>query len=142
MQHKTMWICTHYYKTQCRGRGTSFGKTVKITGKHNHPPSTSFNKSKAVCKYVTLIRQGMIYVVSGTRNPILILDENEYTIYSKRHDNTRWRCSWYFKTKCKSRLISSGKIVEVLNEHNHLAKTSRNLSNCQRQYVYIRRRLT
>lgn len=82
---------------------------------------------------------GTIYVVPGTRNPILILDCNEYTIYSKQNDKTRWRCSFYFKTKCKSKLVTFGKIVQVLNEHNHDMKTSRDLSNCLTQHVNILR---
>ncbi|XP_076252170.1 uncharacterized protein LOC143191191 isoform X44 [Rhynchophorus ferrugineus] len=83
--------------------------------------------------------QGYIYVVPGTRNPILILDYNEYTIYSKENNKTRWRCSFYFKTKCKSKLVTFGKMVQVVNQHNHILTTTRDLSNCLTQQVHIMR---
>lgn len=80
--------------------------------------------------------------MKGTRNPIIILDFNEYTIYSKDYGKTRWRCTSYFKTKCKAKLVTFGKVVQVLNEHNHTGKTTKDMNHCLKQLVTIIRKPT
>ncbi|XP_056644004.1 modifier of mdg4-like isoform X33 [Diorhabda carinulata] len=63
--------------------------------------------------------QGTIYIGAGTKNPKIILDENEFTINTKQGARTRWRCTQYFKSKCRASLVSYGKMVKVNQFHNH-----------------------
>lgn len=66
-----------------------------------------------------IIVSARIYVIPGTKNPKLIIDQNEYSVHEKLEGKTRWRCNSYHKTKCRSRLLTFGKVVRVRHSHNH-----------------------
>ncbi|XP_018573609.1 protein tramtrack, beta isoform isoform X28 [Anoplophora glabripennis] len=63
--------------------------------------------------------QGLIWIGSGTKNPKIILDRNEFTINTKQGNRTRWRCTQYFKSKCRASLVTYGRVVKVNQIHNH-----------------------
>ena len=68
---------------------------------------------------------GIIYVTKGKKYPKIILENDEYQIYQKDHNRTRWRCAQYFKTKCKSRLVTYGRVVKInVEEHNHVPQVT------------------
>lgn len=52
---KTMWLCGQYHKLKCKSRIITFGKTVKITSKHNHPPVRP-DLSNSVMQWFHIIR--------------------------------------------------------------------------------------
>ncbi|XP_018573626.1 protein tramtrack, beta isoform isoform X43 [Anoplophora glabripennis] len=82
--------------------------------------------------------QGVIYIVPGNKNPKIIIDYNDYSVYLKQNDKTRWRCNSYFKTKCKSTLLTYGKVVRVNHQHNHLPlMANKKLDSCFSQIVNI-----
>lgn len=60
-----------------------------------------------------------MYVVSGKKYPKLIVKEDAYLRNYQNQDRNYWRCSQYFKTKCKSNLTTYGHIVQINNKHNH-----------------------
>ncbi|CAH2014711.1 unnamed protein product [Acanthoscelides obtectus] len=61
------------------------------------------------------------------KNPKIILDEHEFLIYRKGPNQTQWLCNNYFNKKhdndrCKVRLITSGREVQIYGRHTHLPK--------------------
>ncbi|XP_063907084.1 protein tramtrack, beta isoform-like isoform X22 [Zophobas morio] len=65
--------------------------------------------------------QGTIYVVPGFKHPKLILDDFVFHFqHNLENTSTRWRCTFYYRTRCKAALIVDKSAVEVVNEHNHL----------------------
>lgn len=62
---------------------------------------------------------GIIWIGSGSKNPKIILDRNEFTINTKQGNRTRWRCTQYFKSKCRASLVTFGRNVRVSQFHNH-----------------------
>lgn len=62
---------------------------------------------------------GVIWIGSGSKNPKIILDGNEFTINTKQGGRTRWRCTQYFKSKCRASLVTFGRNVRVSQYHNH-----------------------
>lgn len=50
-----MWLCAQYHKQKCKSRIITFGKTVKITSKHNHPPVRP-DLSNSVMQWFHIIR--------------------------------------------------------------------------------------
>lgn len=36
----TTWKCVSYYKTKCRAKLYTHGRTARLTGEHNHPRTT------------------------------------------------------------------------------------------------------
>ncbi|XP_044262658.1 protein tramtrack, beta isoform-like isoform X25 [Tribolium madens] len=85
--------------------------------------------------------QGSIYVVAATKNPKIIFDKNMFTICIKSLDKTRWRCTAYFKSKCRASLLTYGKYVNAKFKHNHPPTVQSNdfIENAMRQKVYILR---
>lgn len=65
----------------------------------------------------------MIYFDVATKNPKIVLDNNNYLIYRKDQGKTVWKCCHYFRSKinrCKSTLVTTGRIVTVSADvHNH-----------------------
>ncbi|KAK9884693.1 hypothetical protein WA026_007539 [Henosepilachna vigintioctopunctata] len=57
---------------------------------------------------------GTIFILKGTKNPKIILENNDYQINRKMYDRTLWRCSNYFRTKCKATLITKD-IIHIIN---------------------------
>lgn len=62
---------------------------------------------------------GTIYMSSGRKYPKLVLDNNHYCLLSQAKDHTKWRCLFYYKTKCKAALSTSQNVVTVMYQHNH-----------------------
>lgn len=54
LENRTMWICPSYYRTKCKSRAITFGRNLKLTCPHNHPPSNPTHLN-AVKQYVTII---------------------------------------------------------------------------------------
>ncbi|XP_044262644.1 protein tramtrack, beta isoform-like isoform X12 [Tribolium madens] len=63
--------------------------------------------------------QDLIYVAPGKKNPKLIVDSNVFTVCTKTTESTRWRCTSYFKCKCRATLSTCGNVVKINREHNH-----------------------
>lgn len=55
----------------------------------------------------------------GRTNPKLIIDNTDFRLHNNMGGTTYWRCSFYFRTKCKCRVKTSGNVVYVINSHNH-----------------------
>nr|CAH7732205.1 unnamed protein product [Callosobruchus chinensis] len=81
-------------------------------------------------------KRGFIWIGAGTKNPKIILDRNEFTINTKQGNRTRWRCTHYFKSKCKATLVTFGRVVKVNQFHNHLPSDPTG-ENLLKQYVKI-----
>lgn len=60
---KTMWRCSVYHKNRCKSRIMTYGKTVKITSEHTHPPSFP-DKTKAFAQMVNIVRSVPMWNVS------------------------------------------------------------------------------
>ncbi|XP_044262663.1 protein tramtrack, beta isoform-like isoform X29 [Tribolium madens] len=67
--------------------------------------------------------QGAVYFISGSKYPKLVLDKFDYSFQHQNKNKTRWRCTWYFRNRCKAALFTYGKVVEIHNEHNHEPNT-------------------
>ncbi|XP_023014946.1 uncharacterized protein isoform X7 [Leptinotarsa decemlineata] len=64
--------------------------------------------------------QDIIYIGRGYKYPKIIVNNYEYKIHIKNKGRTRWTCVNYKKSKCNSIIYTYGKIVEIVNDHNHL----------------------
>ncbi|XP_018573616.1 protein tramtrack, beta isoform isoform X34 [Anoplophora glabripennis] len=64
--------------------------------------------------------QGIIYFDVGTKHPKIVFEGFDFIMHIRNPNKTTWRCSWYHKNKCVSKLITSGRVVTVTGEHNHL----------------------
>lgn len=62
----------------------------------------------------------IIYVLAGTKNPKIVVQNNAYVINKKLKEKTTWRCVMYYKNKCSSRIVTQGKTVNIVTGHNHL----------------------
>lgn len=48
----TVWKCVMYYRTKCKARITTFGKTLKeLCVDHNHGPTSSIESSELLRSY-------------------------------------------------------------------------------------------
>ncbi|RZC39653.1 FLYWCH domain containing protein [Asbolus verrucosus] len=84
---------------------------------------------------------GVIYVIPGNKNPKLLLDDCDFVINQKGDKKTRWRCTSYYKTRCKAVLMTYGRVVEVINVHNHNPNSEiHDYSSIFSQNVIIKRR--
>ncbi|XP_072393835.1 uncharacterized protein [Diabrotica undecimpunctata] len=85
--------------------------------------------------------QELIYIIKGPKNqPKIVLDQNDYSTYVKYQDKTRWRCNSYYKTKCKSTLLTFGNRLKVYHRHNHSPTLAGHdlSSSCKRWLTVIR----
>lgn len=58
----------------------------------------------------------------GTKNPKLILDKQDFLLIEKKPNRTLWRCCQYYyakESRCKAKLVTSGRVVTVDGAHNH-----------------------
>ncbi|XP_023014947.1 uncharacterized protein isoform X8 [Leptinotarsa decemlineata] len=73
--------------------------------------------------------QEIVFFQMGTKKPKLVVDSQDFLCSERKVGKTVWRCSQYYysnSSRCKTKLITSGRIVEVIGEHNHPVKVSRN----------------
>lgn len=56
------------------------------------------------------------------KHPKLIVDGYDFKFDKNTETATTWSCPFYFKTKCKCKLRTSGNVVSVINSHNHQPK--------------------
>lgn len=76
----------------------------------------------------------------ATKNPKIILDNHDYIVLRKEFNKTIWMCGRYFTSKtsrCKSKLVTSGKEVRVSGDHNHPPKEARTFKNMLSQKVTL-----
>ncbi|KAL3277331.1 hypothetical protein HHI36_012682 [Cryptolaemus montrouzieri] len=72
-----------------------------------------------------IIVRGYIYITSGLKYPILVLDKYMFTLATKKEDKTTWVCRKYNwrntnkNMRCKARMITYGKVVRLIKGHNH-----------------------
>ncbi|VEN49676.1 unnamed protein product [Callosobruchus maculatus] len=66
--------------------------------------------------------QGTIYISCGRKYPKLVLDNNHYCLLSQAKDHTKWRCLFYYKTKCRASLSTYSNVVRVMYSHNHFTE--------------------
>lgn len=72
----------------------------------------------------------LVYFQVGSKNPKLIVDDQDFLCIDRRIDKTIWRCCQYYYSsafRCKVKLVTSGRVVEVVGEHNHPAKLSKKI---------------
>jgi hypothetical protein len=68
---------------------------------------------------------GVVYFGVGDKNPKLFLDDYDYLLLKKYPDRTTWMCTAYYgrikdkQHRCKSRIVTSGRIAYVTGVHNH-----------------------
>lgn len=62
---------------------------------------------------------GTIFVGKGRKNPVLVLNNYEYNIHTKKENRTRWRCVYYWRTKCSACIYTTGATATVPYSHNH-----------------------
>lgn len=82
---------------------------------------------------------GRIYFTVGRTKPKIILDGYDFKFQRNMCESTYWTCTFYEKTKCKSRLKTKANIVFVTGSHNHSPKEV-NLTNCSFKDVKIKRK--
>ncbi|XP_044262647.1 protein tramtrack, beta isoform-like isoform X15 [Tribolium madens] len=68
--------------------------------------------------------QGVIYFGVGDKNPKIFLDGYDYLLLKKYPDRTTWLCTSYYgrlreKQRCRSRIVTRGRVVYVSGVHNH-----------------------
>lgn len=56
------------------------------------------------------------------KHPKLIVDGYDFKLDKNTESATTWSCPFYFKTKCKCRLKTTGNIVFFDSSHNHKPK--------------------
>lgn len=62
----------------------------------------------------------MVYFVGGTKQPKMIFDGSEYVCEKRRATKTTWKCTKYFKFRCRARAYTYGKTLKLTHEkHNH-----------------------
>ncbi|KAK9884698.1 hypothetical protein WA026_007544 [Henosepilachna vigintioctopunctata] len=82
-----------------------------------------------------------IYFDVGIKNPKIILDGHDFTCHRKERNKTMWMCCSYYKTKCKTKLSTSGRVVVIYGEeHNHPPKEKVGIKNILPQQVTIIRK--
>lgn len=58
-------------------------------------------------------------MVAGKKHPKLVLEGHEFEKSIQSKQQTLWRCTKYYKTRCPSRLVTLGNRVIVRFIHNH-----------------------
>lgn len=81
---------------------------------------------------------GSIYFGIGRKNPKLVLNGFDYNKEKCHGESTAWVCSYYFKTRCKARLTTKGKVVYVSNDHNHRPRDVPLLNMCSKRVTIIK----
>ncbi|XP_072393832.1 uncharacterized protein [Diabrotica undecimpunctata] len=88
--------------------------------------------------------QGKIYIYSTNNSkclPMIIYEENCYYLNKKYHNKTFWLCRSYYKTRCKAKILTTGKIVKLSDYHNHDPNaTTLDVTKLPTQDVWITRR--
>ena len=62
---------------------------------------------------------GTIFFDVGKKYPKIILENYAYTVHKKMQNKTLWICPGYYKTKCKCKITTTGRMVQISGEHNH-----------------------
>lgn len=62
---------------------------------------------------------GTIYFDVGLKHPKIILANYSYNFHTRMGNRTLWMCPSYYKTKCKCKVITTGRVVQIHHEHNH-----------------------
>ncbi|KAG5874949.1 hypothetical protein JTB14_018864 [Gonioctena quinquepunctata] len=65
------------------------------------------------------IYRGIIYFDAGNKYPKIIFDGCDYSIHKKSKNHTSWRCSSYYRYKCRAKLITSGRSLTIDGTHHH-----------------------
>lgn len=79
-----------------------------------------------------------IYFDVGTKNPKIVVDDYDFNMARKTPNKTVWICSGYYKTKCKTRATTSGRMVYINGIHNHEPKQKKSkFKNMLSQHVTI-----
>ncbi|XP_044262653.1 protein tramtrack, beta isoform-like isoform X20 [Tribolium madens] len=63
--------------------------------------------------------QGTIFFDVGKKYPKIILNNYSYTVHKKLTNRTCWICPSYYKTKCRCKVTTTGRVVHITGEHNH-----------------------
>ncbi|XP_063907104.1 modifier of mdg4-like isoform X40 [Zophobas morio] len=83
---------------------------------------------------------GIIHVVAGTKNPILVVQNHQFIVSYKGRNKTWWRCSSKYRTKCTAILCTYGKIVEIIGVHNHRPESYHQNQRTFSQHVILKTR--
>lgn len=63
---------------------------------------------------------GVVYFTPAAKYPKLICEGNQFSVHTKYNNRTTWRCTNYYReTRCRVKLNTYGRIVEILGDHNH-----------------------
>ncbi|KAG5900271.1 hypothetical protein JTB14_000798 [Gonioctena quinquepunctata] len=58
--HKTIWMCTKYFASKnnrCKSKLITSGRTVHVSGEHNHPPKLQKNLKNMLSQRVRIFRE-------------------------------------------------------------------------------------
>ncbi|CAG9856471.1 unnamed protein product [Phyllotreta striolata] len=137
---KSRWRCLFVNKTRCRAFLNTYGNNVKVINHHNHDPPKMPSTHLLISQNVVISRgfvfkehsfndrfKCVIFISSGRKYPKLVLDDYHYCLLSQAKEHTKWRCLFYYKTKCKAGLSTSKNVVTVLYGHNHPAVKTKEL---------------
>ncbi|XP_060525318.1 protein tramtrack, beta isoform-like isoform X3 [Cylas formicarius] len=135
--NKSLWRCTQEAKYRCKAKAMTFGKTVRIKSSVGHTHSATFtgNRDNLMSQQVT-IEYCTVFFLPGKKHPRMVLDGYEFNIAKKLVASSIWRCVRESK-RCKSRLKSFGKTVQVKASHNHPPTFIGSYSNLKSQIVAL-----
>lgn len=67
---------------------------------------------------------GVVYFDKVKKQPRIIVNNYAYSLCSRYETKTSWRCIKYHSKRCKGRVHTYGRVVEILNnDHNHPPET-------------------
>ncbi|XP_044262645.1 protein tramtrack, beta isoform-like isoform X13 [Tribolium madens] len=66
--------------------------------------------------------QGEIYVLPGHKNPKILVDGHDFHCKYQTMRRTLWWCCSRRRTLCKAKVVTHGRIMEIINSHNHEPK--------------------
>ncbi|CAG9856464.1 unnamed protein product [Phyllotreta striolata] len=118
-QEKSFWLCSHYAKTHCKARVITFSNKAVLKNTHNHRMDSLPSLTGLNYKTIEIVRENTIYFDVGNKNPKIIVDNYDFNMATKMPTKTKWLCSGYYKTKCKARATTSGRMVQITGLHNH-----------------------
>ncbi|KAK9884694.1 hypothetical protein WA026_007540 [Henosepilachna vigintioctopunctata] len=130
--NRTIWMCSKYFGTRTDRCIIYFdvglkNPKIRLDNYDYIIYRKELNKTVWKCsKYFP--SKGTIYFDVGVKNPKLILDGGIYRLYKKKPNKTIWLCNQYYlndKCRCKSRIVTSGRIAHVYGKHNHEMKQKR-----------------
>ncbi|EEZ97583.1 hypothetical protein TcasGA2_TC011445 [Tribolium castaneum] len=126
---KTRWRCTSYYKTRCMCYLITQPGEVTVVKVHNHAPTVEDGQYSDVCSE--------IFVLPGPKNPKILVDGHDFHCKYQTMRRTLWWCCSRRRTLCRAKVVTYGRVMEIINSHNHEPKR-----HMERHYEIIAQKMT